>query len=97
MVPVSKYVDVSHPDMKGKTDFELWELLNHDAKMIVVTEYMGDRLQEAMGGLADRIVEGLRNAGASGKVARAEDKQQVAGGDKAATPSAPKVSAPTPA
>ena len=87
MIPVGKYVDVNHPTMKGKSDFEIWEILNFDAKMIVVTEYMGDRLEDAIDRLASKIVEGLRDGRGSGKVERTESGQGVAEGSGKATPS----------
>lgn len=65
MIPVHKYVDISHPEMQGKSDWQLWELLNFDAKMMVITEYIGDRIEEALNKIAqiqltksDEIVKG---------------------------------------
>lgn len=41
--------------MKDKSDYEIWELLNFDARLMVMAEYIGDRVEEAILKLADVI------------------------------------------
>ncbi|RLC38857.1 MAG: hypothetical protein DRH51_07835 [Candidatus Coatesbacteria bacterium] len=55
MIPVKRYVDTEHPQMKDKSDYEIWELLNFDARLMVMAEYIGDRVEEAILKLADVI------------------------------------------
>ena len=81
MIPVHKYVDMSHPDFKGKTDFQIWELLNFDARLMVMAEYIGDRVEEAIMKLGQQIynkaMEGIINGlGEAGNPTSSTEKGQ---------------------
>ena len=65
MIPVHKYVDMSHPEFKDKDDFQIWELLNFDARILIMAEYIGDRVEEALLKLGEMVykksMEGIIN------------------------------------
>ena len=48
MLPVNKYVNTNNPLFKGKDDVELWELLSGEMRSLVVAEYIGDRIEQAI-------------------------------------------------
>lgn len=60
MLPVAKYVNTDNEVMKGKDDWQIWETLNTDARMLVATEYMGDRVHQAISEMGSRLIEAIR-------------------------------------
>lgn len=60
MMPVHKYIDMENDTFRktydAKGDFGLWELLNFDARMLVMGEYLGDRVAGAIVELGDKLI-----------------------------------------
>ena len=59
MLPVHKYVDMQHPQFKDKSDYQIWEVLNFDARLLVMAEYIGDRTEEAIQKLGEKVGEAV--------------------------------------
>ena len=48
MWQVSKYVDMEAKGFKGKSDFEVWHMLDDTTRQLVFAEYIGDRIEQSV-------------------------------------------------
>ena len=55
MLPVSKFVDMGAPAFSGKSDFEIWHMMDETTRMMVAVEYIGDRVEKAIMELGEKV------------------------------------------
>jgi len=58
MIQVSKYINYKGTPHENLSEWEKWELCNFDAKMLVITEYIGDRVEDAFMKLGRMLLNG---------------------------------------
>ena len=55
MLPVNKFVDMGSTGFSGKSDFEIWHMLDETTRMLVAIEYIGDRVEKAIMELGEKV------------------------------------------
>ena len=59
MLPVHRYVDMGHPQFKGKTDLELWYMMDEVTRNMVFAEYVGEQVREGLDRIGRSVVSSI--------------------------------------